>query len=234
MRPAIPLILFGVSLLLGAAILYEAIAPLDPVAVTTPSLPSRHGFTARVVGYTPPPLGLYADIDQRPLFSQTRQPLADKALAVGGATSDLSLVGVIMGGARAVALLRNKSTSSTTSAAVGDLVNGWRVLRIDATTVTLRTNSGDFVVAMEGPADRPPSAPLQAAIAAPTPAAAAPQPSAASPPPQAPAIATSPPAASAVNAPAKPALPVRPADGTISPEALKSAPIDPRTGEPTL
>ncbi|HEY0301683.1 MAG TPA: hypothetical protein VGC36_10135, partial [Rhizomicrobium sp.] len=163
MRLLLPAALLGTSLLLGGAILYEAVAPLDPVAIETPLSATRPAAALRAAVYTPPPVELFADIDARPLFSAKRRPLADpQAGAAAAATSDFVLVGVIMGGERAVALLRSKSTSTTMSAGVGDTVNGWRVARIDATTVTLRGGAGEFIVPLDGPANRPAGAPLAA------------------------------------------------------------------------
>lgn len=239
MRLLLPGLLLGASLVLGGAIVYEAFAPLDPVTVETPR-PRRTAATTPAL-YTPPPVELFADIDARPLFSAQRKPLQDMTQANGAAaaTSDFTLVGVITGGARAVALLRSKSTSATLSAAVGDLVNGWRVTRIDATAVTLHSAGGEFTVPLDGPANRPPSLPLQPLTDA-TPATTTPPPAATPPPvpsPSAPvpALTAAPtPQTAAATTPAKPGLPARPHGGTIVPEALRSAPVDPSTGEPTL
>ena len=238
MRLIVPGILFGVSLTLGAAIAYEAVAPLDPVKVEPTFVPARHAAAAKPVSYAPPSVELFADIDARPLFGSTRKPLQDLTQSNGAtaATSDFVLVGVILGGEHAVALLRNKSTSATMSATVGDLVSGWRVARIDATTVTLRANSGEFVIPLDGPANRPPSPALPTATAveqAPA-AISSPPPAQATPLPPRPVAASPAAQTAAVSTPAKPALPVRPQGGTIAPEALRSAPIDPSTGEPTL
>lgn len=248
MRLVVPGILAGAALLLGVAIVYEAVAPLDPIVIETPRIGPRPARVVAVAAYAPPAIDLFADIDARPLFSAQRQPLNDpQATGAASAGSDFVLAGVIMSGERAVALLRNKSNATTTSAVVGDLVNGWRVAKIDPTTVTLRANGGEFVVPLDGPANRPASAPLQP-IATPAPATSTP-----TAPPSAPAISTPPaqtaaqfpldpvvpPGAStkppgATTTPAKPGLPARPGGGTIAPEALKGAPIDPTTGEPTL
>ncbi|HXC56393.1 MAG TPA: hypothetical protein VNU97_13940 [Rhizomicrobium sp.] len=242
MRLLLPATLLAAALTLGGAIAYEALAPLDPVAVETPRLPLRATQTAMAAPYTPPPEELYADIDARPLFAASRQPLADATQpnAAAAATSDFTLVGVIMGGARAVALLRLRSTAATTSAVVGGMVNGWRVARIDATSVTLSANGSQFVVPLDGPANRAPSAPLQpltqdqpsAAPALPPPHPSAdtePLPVLNGTPPARPAAA---PAPTASAAPAKPVPPRR--DPTIAPQALIGAPIDPTTGQPTL
>lgn len=245
MRLLVPGILAGTALLLGVAILYEAVAPLDPVVIETPRIRPRPSRAVQLAAYAPPAIEAFADIDARPLFSAQRQPLNDpQATGAASAGSDFVLAGVIMSGDRAVALLRNKSNATTTSAVVGDLVNGWRVTKIDPTTVTLRANGGEFIVPLDGPANRPASAPLQP-IATPAPATSTPS----APPPtvmspaqtaaQFPLDPVVPPGASprppsATTTPAKPALPARPGGGTISPEALKGAPIDPTTGEPTL
>jgi hypothetical protein len=231
MRVLIPGLLFGASLVLIGAIAYESLAPLDPVVVETPRPSLRHVPSIKPVAYAPPAIELFADLDARPLFTATRKPLQDPTQANGAAapSSDFVLVGVIMGGSRAVALLRNKATSASTSAAVGDVVNGWRVAKIDATTVTLHANGSDFVVPLDSPANQPASPPL---VAPPPPQPLTPVPA---PPPQAAPPATKPPPQTAATpTPGKPALPAKPGGGTIAPEALKGAPIDPTTGQPTL
>lgn len=250
MRLLVPAVLLGVSLTLGAAIGYEAAAPLDPVTIETPHL-RTHGTPPAPTPYVAPPEELFADIDARPLFSSQRQPLQDMTQTgpASVASSDFVLAGVIMGSERAVALLRSKSTSATMSALVGDVVNGWRVAKIDATTVTLRGAGGEFVVPLDSPANQPASPPLQSAQPQLAPAAAAPSPAAA------PAAAHSsaqtaaefpldpivsgspkPPGAPPTQgaAPANPTKPPPAGHQSISPEALKGAPIDPSTGEPTL
>ena len=231
MRVLLPALLLGTALTLIGAIAYESLAPLDPVIVETPRPSSSHVPPIKAVAYTPPAIELFADLDARPLFTATRKPLQDPAQANGAAapSSDFVLVGVIMGGTRAVALLRNKATSASMSAAVGDVVSGWRVARIDATTVTLHANGGDFVVPLDSPASQPASPPL---VAPPPPTPQQPLTPAAAPPAQtAPPAAKPSPQTAATPTPAKPAAPYHP---TIDPEALKGAPIDPKTGEPTL
>ena len=236
MRTLLPGVLLGAALLLGGGIAYEAIAPLDPVIVETPQLKHRAAVPLPPAYIAPSP-ELIADIDARPLFSAQRKPLADAQAGAAAANTDFVLVGVIMGSERAVALLRNKNTQATVSAAVGDLIDGWRVARIDATTVTLRSSTGDFVVPLDGPANRPPSAALQPLEATPTPApfqTPSPTPSAPAAPPATPPKPAAPPPATAAAVPSKPALPAHTAGGTIAPEALRGAPRDPTTGEPTL
>ncbi len=236
MRLALPAALLASAVVLAGAIGYELMSPLDPASVTVAPI-ARH--LPRAVAHTPfvpPPVDSFAEIDARPVFSSYRKPLVDSALAQGptGAPSDLSLVGVIIDGSHAVALLRSKSTSNSSSAVVGGVVNGWRVARIDPTSVTLHSGSGDFVVTLEGPSDRPPSAPLQPAQSNWSVTAPAPPPVAPTSPLASPNTAT--PAPSPPNTVATPARAPPPphSAGTTAPEALRSAPRDPTTGEPTL
>ncbi len=147
---------------LATATVYELATPSDDLS--TGALPAHARLAAPIAApvYAPPAAEQFAALDSRAPFNPARTPLPDIAPATGGAAeaSDFTLVGVIMDGTRAVALLHSKSTSSTTSASVGDLVNGWRVSRIEATAVTLQSNQGDFVVVLATPGSQLPSAPL--------------------------------------------------------------------------
>lgn len=229
MRLAVPLALATVAAGLAAGSLYEIFAPLDPVE--TAEFHPKAAPLHLAAPPAPPPADAFADIDARPLFSMTRQPLPDTALPGGGAStgSDFILVGVISGGEKSVALLRSRSTQQSTSAAVGDIVNGWRIAKIDPTSVTLRSATGSIVIGMEAPGSQPPTAPIAPLqpIQQPTPV---PQPVA---PPVAPATAAAAPAAGPAAKPAMPSGPTPPKP-KIAPEALRGAPIDPSTGEPTL
>jgi hypothetical protein len=246
MRLAVPATLLCASLLLGGAIVAASVMPVEPVTVEIPPAPRHIAPVAPPAPYAPPPEAMFADIDARPLFSMQRKPLADPALAGTAASTanDFSLAGVIMGGDKAIALLRIKSTSSTMSAVVGDTVNGWRIAKIDATAVTLRSATGDVTVPLEGPADRAASAALPQDNTVTTAPVAAPAPSVV-PTTVVPALqrpgapqAAAPPVT--VVPPRAPPTPVHPGGtarngyGTIANDALKGAHIDPSTGEPTL
>jgi hypothetical protein len=237
MRTALPATLLGLALLLGVATATALIAPTAPEKIEDAG-PPRPLRVVEPPPYAAPGEERFADRDARPLFSSLRKPLNEPEQAAGAAApaSDFSLVGVIMGSERAVALLRLKSTSATLSAVVGGTVNGWHVARIDATSVTLRANGSEVVVALEAPGDRAPGAPLEAGSPAPAPIAPPAAPPSAAPPPT-----TAPPAPHVATAPAGPqptpvaaTAPAKPYHPTIAPDALKGAPRDPTTGEPTL
>jgi len=248
MRLLLPATLIAVSAVLVGAAICTVAMPLDPVAVEAPRLAARPAPNPPPV-YTPPPIERYEDIDARPLFVRGRQPLATASAAGSTAPSDFELVGVIMAGERGIALLRVKSTAVTTSVVAGDAVGGLRVAAVNATAVTLRGPAGDVLIGLAAPGSAPPSAPLvppAATAPPPSPVPAMSPPTPAAPPSSAPAAAplVAPPA----NAP--PAKPVAAAPSTatpiptpagpgpkkpyISPDALKGAYIDPKTGEVTL
>ncbi len=239
-------LLFGCVLLASAAI-YEVAAPLGtdtadaaPDGLYAPPLPKIAPFVA-------PPMALYSDIDAHPLFAADRKPLAEDGLGAKPTAdvSDFSVVGILIGGARAIALLKSRSDGATTSVAVGDLVGGWRVARIAPTAVTLRSNGSESVLGLSAPSNAPPSQALPALAsepAAPTETAPAP----ATPPPAATAPAMAAPTVASAKPPAATPPPARPpilgsaqhpaphkTDPTISPNA-GGVTYDPQTGEPTL
>ncbi len=230
MKLLVPGLLGVTALALAGLIAAQVIAPLPPVAADAAPAQVRLAPTIPPPAYMPPPEEQFADIDARPLFSANRARLAEAAPAAGaaGPASDFALVGVLSDGTRSIALLRVKSTSVTASAEVGGIVNGWRVARIDPTAVTLRANGGEFVVPLDGPANRPPSQPLQPGTpdqpARTPPAAPAPTPSIA--PPQ--------PGGDEARLLGSTTPPPKNYHPYINPEALRNAPIDPATGEPTL
>jgi hypothetical protein len=225
MRFAVPTLLATLAVAFAGGILYETIAPLDPVEVT-PFHPAPGPVRLAQPPAAPPP-DAFADIDARPLFSMTRQPLADTSGLATTAGADFILVGVISGGDKAVALLKNRTTSQSFSAVVGGVVDGWRVAKIDPTVVTLRSATGSIDVGLEAPGSGPPSAPISPLQPVHPPVATLPATTAATATPAPPAANPTPTAA----APSQPPATYKP---TIAPEALRGAPRDPKTGEPTL
>jgi hypothetical protein len=253
MKLALPGSLLALAALLVAATGYELLAPLGPITVEAPRAPVLRATTP-VAQVAPPSIELFADIDARPLFSPQRAPLPDRlAGSASGSPSDLVLIGVMIGGEKPIALFKSAGTSTTTTATVGDMVGGWRVVDIAPTRVGLRGASGLIEIPLASLGSQTPSAPLPAptsdeqaepapaAPAAPAALPAASSPSASAPqvqvhaaPPAKPSSLATVSAPVAVTVSAKPALQARSANGTIAPEALKGAPVNPKTGEPTL
>jgi hypothetical protein len=174
------------------------------------------------------------------VFSPARTPFLDTTLTstAQGSASDLQLVGIIQGPEKSIALLKNTATLQTVNVSIGDFVSGWRIQAITPVRVILSSASGNVILPLNDPSvgaqlagvavtsSQPEEARPQAAT--PTPGASA---NAAPPRPSTVATITGPPAKAL---PANAALPMPTAHGNIAPEALRSAPIDPSTGEPTL
>lgn len=216
-----PLALLGLCAMLAIAIAYELFAPLRPVAVDANARRIAFAAPSRLV---PPPEENFAEIDARPVFNPARTPVPDLAQSgnAEGSPLDLLLEGVILAPDRSIAVLKDKNTSQTVSVAVGAFIDGWRVEAIDKSEVSLASANGRFALPLSNP------------TAGVTPVTPPPQPTTS---PQ-PLLVSSPPTITAATPAAKeqgkPGLLMPTAHGNIAPEALKGAPVDPSTGEPTL
>jgi hypothetical protein len=87
----------------------------------------------------------------RPLFAPSRQrpPVAQVAVATPArqvlATApppSYDLLGIVRDGDRAIALLRKKTDGTSFRVEVGDMIDGWRVARLDAAAVLLEREDG--------------------------------------------------------------------------------------------
>jgi len=222
---------------LTVALAYEGLAPAEIRSV--PIKPVRQMPVDPPRAMIALPEQDFAVINERPVFSPARTPFADTMVTASaqGSASDLQLVGVIQGPEKSIALLKNTATLQTVNVSVGDYVAGWRIQAITPVHVILSSASGNVMLPLNDPSVGAQSGAVAAMSS--QPGEAMPQPTA--PTPSAPAI-PAPPRPSAVAtittspkaAPANAALPVPTAHGSIAPEALRSAPIDPSTGEPTL
>ncbi len=246
MRLLLPAALFFGCVLLASASVYELSAPLEAEATDAATEPLSVPPLPKIAPFVAPPAALYSDVDARPLFAADRKPLPDDGLDTKPTAnvSDFSVVGILTGGARAIALLRSRD-GATTSVAVGDLLGGWRVTVIAPTSITLKSNGSESVLGLSAPSNAPPSQPLPAISAEPAetaPSAAAPPASATAPATGAPSPAAASPVAGKPSAPPRARPPIlgnaqHPAphkiDPTISPDAGGFT-YDPQTGEPTL
>lgn len=230
-------LIIGLAVLCGGlsvALASEGLAPVEVRALPVKPAPPMHLVPPRAMVALPEQD--FAVINERPVFSPARTPFLDTSLAATaqGSASDLQLVGVIQGPEKSIALLKNTATLQTVNVSVGDFVSGWRVQTIAPAQIVLSSASGNVMLPLNAPSVGAQSS----GVAAPSsqPEETKPQPAAPAPPPAAPrppssvAAITTPPKATS----AKADLPVPTAHGNIAPEALRSAPIDPSTGEPTL
>lgn len=140
----LPTILSAVALGLGLVAVWQGVAPVAPVAeapaaqAASVSLPPP--ATARFV---PPPQTQFAVINARSLFDPARGPVAEPAPAgtVSTTPPDVTLAGVAIGPASAVALLQRPNVKVATTVRVGDDVDGWKVDRIAADRVVLKSGA---------------------------------------------------------------------------------------------
>jgi hypothetical protein len=91
------------------------------------------------------------DTVERPLLASSRRRPPANIAAIrpeGGAAapkvqaSSYDLVGVVRDGDRQIALLRKKSDGASFRVEVGDMIGGWRVLQLEATSVRLERADG--------------------------------------------------------------------------------------------
>ena len=83
-----------------------------------------------------PPKAAYEAIVARPLFAANRRPVtAGDADTPAAPFPDAGLVGIVIGPAKAVALMRDRQTGQVRRLRHGDRYDGWRVETIDGTAV---------------------------------------------------------------------------------------------------
>ncbi len=149
MTSLLPAGLFAASLVLGAAVVYQAAAPVAPIA--EPPLP--HAALAPVPlpaapAYVPPPPSRFAIINLRPIFDPARQPVMEPELS--GPRSfvppELSLVGVAIASQVSVALLKKPMVRAAISVPLGQSIDGWKLVSIGPDFVVLHAGATDFTI----------------------------------------------------------------------------------------
>jgi hypothetical protein len=155
--------LLAVALLLLGVVLYQASAPVTPIAAL-PATTAHVAMPPASAPYTPPDETQFAIINARSLFDPARQAVAEPAPAAAGGTvpPDLTLVGVIIGGADSIALLKRENAREAISAKLGQSIDGWSVVRITPDSIVLRSGVNEVTLPLKPPPGGPPLAPLNA------------------------------------------------------------------------
>jgi hypothetical protein len=86
-----------------------------------------------------------SDTVERPLFASSRQrppPKAEAADKGDKSPVTFELLGVVVNGPRATAVLRRKQTGANFTVEAGDTLSGWRVSRIEQSSVVLEGPEG--------------------------------------------------------------------------------------------
>jgi hypothetical protein len=147
MSAMLPGALFAVALGLGAVVVYQAVAPVAPLAESAaPDIAYRPPSVALPAAYEPPSEDNFAVINDRPLFDPARQPVAEPQIAGTQSVTppDLTLVGVAIGGGASIALLKKAEVSL--SVRLGDTVDGWKLVHVEAGFVVFHAGATDYTV----------------------------------------------------------------------------------------
>ena len=142
-------------LLLACAVMVAAIAAEWALLRRNPALPAASQVTptpaaAQAPVIAIPPAAIFAEITQRPLFSQARRPEpADRGRpGPPPARPSLALLGVVMTGNSHYALIRHGNPPKLEQLAEGQSIDGWQLQTIanDHVTLTSGNASADFVL----------------------------------------------------------------------------------------
>lgn len=91
----------------------------------------------------------YAVILERPLFSPSRRPFSATApAAASSGTTGLTLLGVVSGLGRSIALIRTGEGAPATKAEAGQEVAGWQLLTVEPSQVVLERQGGHLTLGL--------------------------------------------------------------------------------------
>ena len=142
------ILLAGLCSLLAVSLAYAYVSTPAPPDIPVMRWPGAASAAPLPLAPPLPPVETFAAVDARPLFNPARKPVQPKPTAQAAAAlpTDVTLVGVIMGGDRRVALLHTAGANYSTSVQIGATVNGWQVFEIDADRVVLKSGDSSYIV----------------------------------------------------------------------------------------
>jgi hypothetical protein len=148
MSTVLPASLFAVALGLGAAVVYQAAAPVPPLAEGAADTAYRPPAVTLPAAYDPPPEDRFAVINDRPLFDPARQPVAEPQIAGTQSVTppDLTLIGVAIGGGASIALLKKADAPASLSVRLGETIDGWKLVHIEPGFVVFHAGASDYTV----------------------------------------------------------------------------------------
>jgi len=138
--------------LLAASIVYELSAPLPEFSVLVNAKHARITMPDPPSAFSPPPAAAFAVINERPIFSPGRKPVAPKPVGVAAAPPpppSAALVGVIMDSHNSLALVRTAASPLEVSVGLGGNIAGWQVTQIEPDRIVLRSGATDDVIKLE-------------------------------------------------------------------------------------
>ena len=90
-------------------------------------------------------IDILSDTVERPLFASSRRrppPKDDASETIEETPATFELLGVVVNGARATAVLKRIESAANYNVAVGDSLSGWKVAQINPTSVVLEGADG--------------------------------------------------------------------------------------------
>jgi type II secretory pathway component PulC len=147
--------LLAVAAALVLVLAWQMLAPVAPIAVDAANAATRPQTALTVPVYQPPPEASFAVINARAAFNPSRQPVAEppqSGMTTAASPPDVTLVGVAIGAGKSIALLKPADGSAAISAAVGQIVQGWQLTRVDADGVVFHANGADYSVKLRAAA----------------------------------------------------------------------------------
>jgi hypothetical protein len=144
--PLAPLGLIALCAVLGAGLLYQLAAPPAEIQPERVAIRTQPAVGPPGRPFVAPPFQQFSEIDERPVFSPLRQPVASPQFADSsgtGAPSDFVLVGIIMGTGRRIAVVKTPGPAPAQNVSVGGTINQWRITRIEPNYIVVQGNSGD-------------------------------------------------------------------------------------------
>ncbi len=141
--------LSGFCGLLAIILIYEIGAPLTDFQVPSANFEHKPRNGAAMQPFVPPPMALFDVINERPVFSPLRKPIAAGGSGVAGVGGpaldpiDISLVGIILDPQHQLALLKTTAAPAAVSLGVGGMIEGWTISQIRSDRVVIHSGSSD-------------------------------------------------------------------------------------------
>ncbi len=132
------------------ALIYELAAPAPEFSAPMVNVPQRAAAAPAFTPYAPPPATAFDAINGRALFDPRRQALKSANTAESTAPPpQITLLGVILGPDRRLAIVKSQSSPLALSIGVGDTIEGWQVTAVEADRLVLHSGSGDDVIPLD-------------------------------------------------------------------------------------
>lgn len=145
----------GLSALCGVLLLgiaYETTAPQAQFAVPQIAMGATATPANGVRTFIAPQPSPFNVINDRPVFSPTRKPIAPAPVGPAAAPPPpptASLIGVILDGQSRLALVKTPSSPLETSVGVGGNVGGWQVTQILPDRIVLQLGTAEEIIKLE-------------------------------------------------------------------------------------